>query len=396
MENFNTHLYEALLKNQSVEEVMRKELEEAINELLKTELTIFLDYEKYDVRGYHSGDSRNGFYTRQLKTKFGMITVEIPRDRNGEFKQQTIHPYQRSTDSLEATVIQLYQTGITTQEISALMEKMYGHYYTPQTISNITKAVAEDVIAYHTRVMQKRYSVIYCDATYINVRRDSVSKEALHILIGITVEGTKEVLDYRLYPSESALNYQEMLRDLKSRGLEEVLLFVSDGLTGIKDACLNVFPKARHQSCWTHMDRNVAHYVRAKDRHEVLEDLKRVYQSSTKPGALEQLEQFIRKYVKRYPKVTLMLEKNESLLTFYDFPRAIHSSIYTTNLIENCNKQFKRIVHRKEQFPNEDSLDRFVCTFTKDYNQRFGFKIHKGFGSITAEIETIFDQIYKV
>ena len=236
MSNFTTDLMSALIRGEGVEAIMRDELEAAMNELLKLELTTFLDYEKYDPIGYNSGNSRNGSYTRQLKTRFGEIEVVIPRDRKGDFKQKLIPSHSRSTDDLESMVIQMYSKGITTSEIADLIERMYGAHYTPQTISNMTRVVQDQVIAYHQRSLNTRYAVIYCDATYLSVRRNSVAKEALHILLGITPEGHKEVLDYRLYPTESCENYREMLIDIQERGVKEVLLFVSDGLKGLKDA----------------------------------------------------------------------------------------------------------------------------------------------------------------
>ena len=219
MSNLNTKLLSALLKNESVDEVFRVELETAINELLATELTAFLNYEKYDPVGYNSGNSRNGYYTRILHSRFGDLNISVPRDRNGEFSPKAIPAYKRNTDDLETTIIQLYKKGITTREIADLIEKMYGHYYTPQTISNITKAVENQVNEFHNRPLANRYVVLYCDATYLNVRRDSVAKEALHIIVGITPEGNKEVLDYVLYPTESPANYKDMLLDLKNRGV---------------------------------------------------------------------------------------------------------------------------------------------------------------------------------
>ena len=166
MSNFTTELMTALFKGEGVEEIMRLELESAMNELLKVELTSFLDYEKHDPRGYNSGNSRNGFYVRQLKTRFGEISVEIPRDRNGEFKQQLIPSHQHSTQDLENMVIQMYRRGITTAEISELIEKMYGAHYTPQTISNMTKVVQDQVERFHKRPLNARYSVIYCDQLF--------------------------------------------------------------------------------------------------------------------------------------------------------------------------------------------------------------------------------------
>lgn len=391
MSNLNTKLLSALLKNESVDEVFRVELENAINELLATELTAFLNYEKYDPVGYNSGNSRNGYYTRILHSRFGDLNISVPRDRNGEFSPKAIPAYKRNTDDLETTIIQLYKKGITTREIADLIEKMYGHYYTPQTISNITKAVENQVNEFHNRPLANRYVVLYCDATYLNVRRDSVAKEALHIIVGITPEGNKEVLDYVLYPTESPTNYKDMLLDLKNRGVEQVLLFVTDGLTGLREACLEVFPNAKHQSCWTHIVRNVIKYVRSKDRKTVLDDLKRVYNAASLALAKNELYNFLSKYQSIYPKIIFLLSDITSLFTFYEFPMEIRKSIYTTNIIENFNKNLKRNTNRKEQFPNEDSLDRYVCSYCVDYNKKYGSRVHKGFALVQAELNELFE-----
>ena len=394
MNHFSTQLTKALSQGYSIDEIIRQEIETTINQLLRTELTVFLDYERYDPIGYNSGNSRNGSYTRQFQTKYGEITVEMPRDRNGEFTQQTIPSYKRRSDDLETTILQLYSKGITTSEIADLIEKMYGHAYTTQTISNITQVVEEHVEAFHQRTLNKRYIAIYCDATHLNVRRDSVSKEALRILVGITQEGTKEVLDYRLFPQESCANYREMFEDIKARGVNEVLLFVSDGLTGIRDACLEVYPQALHQSCWVHIQRNIARLVRTKDRKEILELLKPVYQADSQLDAQAALKHFTTETSNRYPKVIKLLDQNPSLLSFLSFPKSIRRNIYTTNILEGMNKQIKRYTKRKEQFPNEASLDRFVCNQLMEYNQRFSSRVHLGFNLVHSEIDEMFENQY--
>ncbi len=395
MSNFNTEIFKSLSQGISIEEIIRLEIEEVVNQLLLNELTIFLDYEKHDVIGYNSGNSRNGFYSRKLLTKYGEISIKMPRDRNGEFKQQTVPAYDRRTDSLETTVLQLYSRGVTTSEIADLIEKMYGHAYTKQTISNITKAVEVNVDAFHNRKFNKRYVALYCDATMLNVRRDTVAREALHIIIGITEEGHKDVLDYRLYPHEAASNYTDMLQDLYERGLEEVLIIISDGLTGIKEACLKVYPKADHQTCWVHIQRNIAKLVRVNDRKEIMNLVKPLYKSEDYDSALIKFEKLKEEILSRYPKVIKLLESNESLFSFYKYPMQIRSSIYTTNLVEGLNKQLKRQTKKKEQFPNEESLERFVCNFFLDYNLRLGSRIHKGFGEVTSELNEMFESRYK-
>ena len=394
MSHFTTRLLSAVASGQDIDKLFCQELELAVNELLKTELTSFLDYEKYDPIGYNSGNSRNGYYSRFLKTKYGEIQVQIPRDRNGEFNQQTISPYKRQTNDLETTVLQLYSKGITTAEIADLIEKMYGHAYTPATISNMTKLVEENVKQFHERPLNRRYTVIYCDATYLNVRRDSVNKEALHILLGITPEGFKEIISFRLYPSESSENYKEMLRDIQDRGVKEVLLFVSDGLRGLTESCLSVYPQARYQPCWVHIQRNVLRLVRAKDKIEVAARLKDVYQAQTEHQAQLLLEKFMNDISNKYPKVIQLIQRTDHLFTFLNYPKSIQRSIYSTNIVEGYNKQLKKQTKRKEQFPNEESLERFVCDHMIQYNLRFSNRIHKGFNLVQAEINELFDLHY--
>ena len=393
MNQFTTELVDALVKKQDIAEVFRGHLETAINSLLATELTAFLDYEKYDRIGFNSGTSRNGSYSRTLHTEYGDLNIQIPRDRNGEFKQQTVAPYKRSNDTLESTVIHLFRKGITMSEISNLIEKMYGHHYTPQTISNMTKAVSETVEAFNKRSLHNRYVCVYLDATYIAVRRDTVSKEAIYIAIGIREDGSKEVLAYTIAPTESAYNWQELLEELKERGVEDVLLFVSDGLKGMADAVFTVFPKAKYQVCLVHVARNIAHKVRVDDRQEICDDFKAIHQAKDGEAGQAALDAFCEKWRKSYKKVVEGLSENAYLLTFYSFPKDIWRSIYSTNLIESFNKQIKKYTKRKEQFPNEESLERFLVTQFEDYNQSNATRCHIGFNKARAEIEKMFEAL---
>ncbi len=391
MNQFTTDIVNALVKKQDITEVFRSHLEKAVNTLLTTELTAFLDYEKYDRIGFNSGNSRNGSYGRTLHTEYGDLNIQIPRDRNGEFKQQTVAPYKRSNDTLESFVIHMFQKGVTTSEIAGLIEKMYGHHYTPQTISNMTKTMTEQVEAFNKRTLSARYVCVYLDATFIPVRRETVSKEAVYLAVGISEDGTKEVLAYTIAPTESAFNWQELLVDLKERGVEKVLLFISDGLKGIADAIFSVFPKSQYQTCLVHVARNLSHKVRVEDRSEVCDDFKTVYRADSQEGGQEALDAFCEKWQKAYPKLTKSLAENPYLLTFYRFPQSIWRSIYSTNLIESFNKQIKKYTKRKEQFPNEEALERFLVSQFEDYNHRFATRCHIGFDKARAELAAMFE-----
>ena len=389
MPNFTTEIMETLINKGDLDELFRCHLELAVNSLLQAELTAFLDYEKYDRAGFNSGNSRNGNYSRSFRTEYGELNLVIPRDRNGKFSQQTLPAYKRTNDSLETAIIQLFQKGITMSEISELIEKMYGHHYTPQTISNMTKIVSEDIIAFKERSLESRYSVIFMDATHIPLKRQTVSKEAVYIVIGIRLDGTKEVLGFSLAPTESAYVWKEILQDLKDRGLKEVLLVVTDGLSGINDSIHSVYPNAQFQQCCVHISRNIAHKVRVSDRQEICSDFKLVYQASSKEEANNQIRFMIDKWKKQYPRVVKLL-MNPAILTFYNFPPSIRRTIYSTNLIEGFNKQLKKYTKRKEQFPNEESLERFLVSQFNNYNQKFLCRVHKGFKEIHDTLESMF------
>ena len=389
MPNFTTEIMETLINKGDLDELFRCHLELAVNSLLQAELTAFLDYEKYDRAGFNSGNSRNGNYSRSFRTEYGELNLVIPRDRNGKFSQQTLPAYKRTNDSLETTIIQLFQKGITMSEISELIEKMYGHHYTPQTISNMTKIVSEDIIAFKERSLESRYSVIFMDATHIPLKRQTVSKEAVYIVIGIRLDGTKEVLGFSLAPTESAYVWKEILQDLKDRGLKEVLLVVTDGLSGINDSIHSVYPNAQFQQCCVHISRNIAHKVRVSDRQEICSDFKLVYQASSKEEANNQIRFMIDKWKKQYPRVVKLL-MNPAILTFYNFPPSIRRTIYSTTLIEGFNKQLKKYTKRKEQFPNEESLERFLVSQFNNYNQKFLCRVHKGFKEIHDTLESMF------
>lgn len=393
MNNLTTDILQTLATKGDLNELFRSHLELAVNTLLRTELTTFLNYEKYDRIGFHSGNSRNGSYDRTVKTEYGELHLQIPRDRNGEFKQQTLPAYKRTNGTLEETVIHLFQKGITMSEIADLIEKMYGHHYTPQTMSNMTKVFTEEVSAFKKRKLNSRYAVIYLDATYIPLKRKTVEKEAIHIAVGIRPDGTKEVLGYAIAPNESTVTWKEILEDLSDRGVKDVLLFVTDGLKGIKDTIHHVFPQAAYQHCCVHVSRNISSKVRVADRKEICEDFKTIYQADSRETALEARLAFSEKWRSSYSKLAKSILENDNLLTFYDFPLSIRRSLYSTNLIESFNKQIKKYSRRKEQFQNEKSMNRFLVSRFDTYNQKFLTRIHRGFQQAEAELEKMFERL---
>jgi putative transposase len=399
MNYFTTNIINCLMNSQDFEEAIsqlfRIELQNAMNELLKLELSSFLQYEKYDRSGFNSGNSRNGYYERELNTSYGTLKLTIPRDRNGEFSSPLVPKYERRDNTTEEIVIKLFQTGLTNDEIATIVDSLYSKKYSKTTISNITDQVIVNIDKFKSRHLEKQYSVIYLDATCIPIRRDNVAKEAVHIAVGVKMDGYKEILGYSIAPTESCGIWDELLKDLQTRGLEQVLLFVTDGLTGVENVILNNFPKADIQRCIVHLARNICFKVRVKDRSDILGDFKEVYTAPNKNEAIIRFHDFCTKWSGKYPKVIESLNQNQFILTFYNYPEQIRPSIYTTNLIEGINKQIKRKTKRKEQFPSEESLEKFLVALFEEFNIRYSRKIHKGFGLVALELTQLIEKRYQ-
>ena len=392
MPDFNRECLNALFDKEKFDKFMRTQLEEGLNLLLESELTAFLGYNPYDRNGWNSGNSRNGSYFRQIKTQFGPIKVQVPRDRNGEFHQQTLPAYGQHTDALESTVIQLYSHGVTTREISELIEKMYGSYYSAGTVSNISKQVASQVESYHQRRLSDKFFCVYLDATYIPLRRDTYQREAVYIAVGIKPNGNKEIIDYRIAPVENLEVWSEMIADFKERGLEQVELFLSDGFVGIKDMLKQYYPKSKFQRCLIHIMRNISQKVRVTDRAEILNAFKQVHKQTNQKEAETVLHAFYEAYGSKYSRMIKDLRKlEEDMLVFYQYPKQIRPSIYSTNMIESINRMIKRKTNPKSEFPSEESLDNFLGSQVIDYNDRNANRVHKGFGQVADTLESYFD-----
>lgn len=392
MNDFTKDMTNALFNQDKINDLFRQKLQQAVNDLLESELTAFLGYNPYERDGWNTGNSRNGAYYRKVDTQFGQIEIKVPRDRNGEFHQHTMPDYKRHTDVLEQTVIKLYSKGVTTREIADLIEKMYGGYYSPAMVSNISKEMIPKVEAYHQRHLSDKFFCVYLDATYIPLKRVTYEREAVYIAIGIKPNGHKEVIDYCIAPTENIEIWSEMLKGFKSRGLEQVELFLSDGVVGMKEAICQSYPKAHFQRCLIHVMRNISAKMRVDDRQKALDEFKQIHTQSNKEMAVQVLHEFYQNWEKAYKNVVRDLRQVEpDLLTFYNYPPAIRASIYSTNMIESFNNRLKRKTKPKTEFPTEQSLDTFIGVQAMDYNDRYFNRIHKGFGQVRDTLESYFD-----
>ncbi|WP_281176396.1 IS256 family transposase [Alicyclobacillus ferrooxydans] len=373
-------------------ESLAAQLETQMADLLKQKLELVLREEIrnfLEVEHPELGDSRNGYYTRGMDTRFGRVEeLRVPRDRMGEFQTSVFEPYSRRDAWLEETIIAMYKGGMSTREVGQFVERILGVQYSPTTISNITNVVLQDVDAWRKRPLKRRYSVVYMDGMYVSLKRDTVENESIYVVMGIDENGHREILGYYVGGNESATSCREIFMDLRARGLEEILVGVADGLSGLKDAFLAVYPKADFQRCVVHKLRNTIVKVRAKDKPAILEDLKGVYSSAAYEEALGCFKLFESKWNAKYPReVQSWRDDLTDLLVFYKYPEAIRYAIYTTNAIERTIKEIRKRVKPMNSIANLEAAEKIVYLFAKDYNEKWSKRALRGFAEEGTKVE---------
>lgn len=381
--------YEELMNQ--LEPMLKKIIKEQAEMLMREEMKNFFEVEHPELK-----NSKNGSYERILDTRYGRIEdLTVPRDRNGAFKTQLFDPYQRREKWLGETIIEMYSKGCSTREIGKFIERILGNSYSATTISNITEVVIEEMEKWHQRPLEKRYSVLYLDGTYVKLRRGDVDSEVVYLVIGITETGVKEIISFQVGGKESSNGWRAVLLDLYERGVEEVLLGVFDGLPGLEEAMKEIYPKADVQRCVVHKMRNTLHSVRSKDKEELATDLKTVYRSDTKDEAQDHFHSFKQKWGKKYPKVSKSWEEDfDVLLTFMKYPRVIRRMIYTTNTIERAIKEVKKRTRKMNSLPSEKALEKIVYLVTQDFNDTWSKRGITEFVSVSGELDEMFDKRY--
>jgi len=350
-------------------------LTKAITErVLEGELTHHLGYPKNSPTGNNSGNSRNGKTNKTVIGKNGDLDLEIPRDRNSSFEPQLIEKRQKRFDGFDEKIISLYARGMTTRDIQAQLEELYGVEISPSFISTVTDAIIPVVKAWQNRPLEPLYPVVFLDAIRIKSRSDGVVRNmAVYLALGINVDGLKEVLGMWIAKTEGAKFWLSVLTDLKNRGLQDIFIATVDGLKGFPDAIETVYPQTQVQLCIVHMIRNSLKYVSWKQRKEMATDLKTIYRADTVELAEENLELFAKKWNPTHPTVSKSWYSNwERLIPFFAYPKEIRKVIYTTNAIESMNMSLRKVTKNRGSFPTDDAVFKLLylalMNITKKWN----------------------------
>jgi transposase-like protein len=340
-----------------------------LEQMLEAELSEHLGYEPYEVKGRNSGNNRNGKYTKKVRSSEGETTIQVPRDRNGDFEPQLVKKYTANTNELEDKIIGMYAKGMTVRDIQGTLQELYGIDVSPTTLSAITDKVWELVESWQSRPLASLYVIIYLDAIHIKMRREGkVENTAVYVVLGVDLEGHRDVLGHWVGDGgESANFWLSVITDLQSRGVKDILIACMDGLTGFKEAVLAVFPKTDIQRCIIHQIRNSLKYISWKDKKAFIVDLKAVYQAPTREAAEGNLRKLKEIWNSQYAVAIRSWDNNwEDLATFFDYPAGIRRIIYTTNTVEGYNRQLRKVTKSRGSFPTAEAVRKLLFLANRD------------------------------
>lgn len=348
---------------EAIKDMFRDVLQEVMEAELDTELGYDRQARRIDSKSEDvSKNYRNGYSKKTIKTQLGKVQVNVPRDRNGEFEPQIIGKYSRNADGMEEKIISLYAAGMSTRDISEQIKNLYDIEISSELVSKITEKIMPQISEWQSRGLENIYPFVFMDAIHYKIRENhQIVSKAAYVVLGINMDGYKEILGIWIGENESSKFWLGVLNELKSRGVKDVYLFCVDGLNGFREAIGAVYPKAGIQRCIIHQIRSSSKFVSYKDIKPFMADLKLVYTAVTEENALENLLAFKEKWSTKYPAAIRSWEDNWDILsTFYAYPSAIRKIIYTTNIIEGLHRQFRKVTKTKSVFPNDDALRKML------------------------------------
>lgn len=357
-----------------IQNLFKETIAEFMEDGLETELDDELGYSRYDYRNKNTENSRHGHSSKTLRTSFGDIEVAVPRDRKGEFEPQLLKKNQTSiSQDIEEKILSMYAKGMTTGDIEAHIQDIYGVDVSDTTVSRITDKILPVAKEWQQRPLEAVYAVVFLDAIHYHVRSEGhIVKKAVYIAIGIDLDGHKDVLGMWVGENESAKYWATVLNSLRNRGIEDIFIACTDNLCGFSTAIEAVFPKTEIQNCIIHQIRNSSKYVSYKDLKALMADLKAVYAAVDEDAALMALDTFSEHWDKKYPTISQSWRANwANLSTYFKFPQELRRLIYTTNAIEGFNRQLRKVTKAKSVFPTDESLFKMLYLAMMDITKKW-------------------------
>ena len=375
-----------------IKDMLKDLLGETIQTMLEGEIEEELGYSKYNYDEKNTQNSRNGYSPKKVRSEYGEVELNIPRDRNNEFKPQIIPKYQREITGIEGQIIALYAKGMSNRDIEDHLKNIYGIEVSATMISKITDKILPEIKEWQTRQLEEVYPIVFMDAIHYSVRQDGVViKKAVYILIGINLKGEKEVLGFWIGENESSKFWLNILNEIGNRGVEDILIISVDNLKGFSEAIKGKYPNSEIQKCIVHQIRNSIKYVASKDMKEFTKDLKTIYKAITLEQAADNLIHLEEKWGKKYRAAIKSWQDNwEELTTYFKYPEEIRRLIYTTNSIENFNRQLRKYTKTKSSYPTDDSLSKSIYLSIKEITKKWTGKV-QNWGQIVSQLSIYFE-----
>ncbi len=344
-----------------------------IEQMLEAEMEEYLGYEKHSVEGNNSGNSRNGYGKKTLKSEWGEAEISVPRDRKGTFEPKIIEKRQTRTDEIEARVLAMYGKGMSTREIEEYVKDIYGVDVSASLVSKITDRIMPEVREWQSRPLDDVYPVVFFDGVWFKGRSEGkVTKRCVYSVLGVTVEGKKEIMGIWIADSESASFWVSVFNDLKNRGVKDILIACHDNLTGFNRALETTYPRTESQLCIVHQIRNSLAFVNWKDRKGLAAELKLIYSAPSLEEAEYQLEVFREKYNKKYPYILKSWDENwAELSVFFKYPNAVRRLIYTTNPVEGFHRMLRKYTKTKTMYPTDEALTKSIYMSIVEINKKW-------------------------
>ena len=362
-----------------------------IEQMLEAEMDEHLGYEKHTVEGYNTGNSRNGYNQKTIKSDYGESEIVIPRDRNGEFEPKVLEKRQTRTDEIEQKILAMYAKGMSQRDIEDTLREIYGTEIPQTMISKITDKILPEVNEWQNRPLESIYPVIYFDGIVFNSRQDGkIINKCVYSVLGIDTEGHKDILGVWIGENEGASFWAGVCSDLKKRGVQDIFIACHDNLKGLSQAINATFPQTKNQLCVVHQIRNSVKFVSYKDRKIICADLKKIYGAINLDDAEFAREEFREKWDKKYPAIMRSWDENwAELTTFFNYPEEIRRVIYTTNAVEAYHRMVRKFTKTKAIFPTDDSIKKVIFLSTREITKKWTMPV-RDWGMVHSQFSIFF------
>ena len=349
-----------------IQEMLKKLFGDTLQEMLEAELDHELGYTKYDYKNKQTDNSRNGYSSKTVKSNYGKVDLNIPRDREGEFEPAVVKKNQSDISSIEDQVLSMYAKGMSTRDMEKHLESLYGMDVSPELISRITDRIIPMINEWQSRPLSAIYAIVFMDAIHYKVRQDGrVITKAAYTAIGVDLDGIKDVLGIWIGENESSKYWLSVINEIKNRGTKDILIASMDGLNGFPEAIKAVFPDTEIQRCILHQIRNSTKFISYKDIKTFVLDLKKIYKAATEEAAISALEDLEEKWAKKYPLSVKSWKNNWSELSaYFKYPEELRRIIYTTNSVENFHRSLRKVTKAKSAFVNDMALMKILYLAT--------------------------------